>query len=83
MPYGNDIGILRYVQKNSAGEIRRIKCVQAGVKLFRIRSRAGLFEEPSVPAKSEKYLTQLSATGDSAARMYLVVRDMIDVLLVN
>jgi len=60
MPYGNDIGILRYVQENTAGEIRHIKWVQAGFKLFRIWSRGGLCE-PSVTAKSGKYLTQLSS----------------------
>lgn len=59
MPYGNDIGILRYVQENAEGEIRHIKWVQAGIKMFRIWSRGGLCE-PSVPAKSGKYLTQLS-----------------------
>jgi hypothetical protein len=32
MPYGNDIGVLRYVQENAAGEIRHIKWAQAGFK---------------------------------------------------
>jgi hypothetical protein len=32
MPYGNDIGTLRYVQENAAGENRHIKWVQVGFK---------------------------------------------------
>jgi hypothetical protein len=37
--YGIDIGILRYVQENAAGEIRHIMLVHAGFKYFRIWSR--------------------------------------------